>query len=180
MTKVTLNPILPEHDKILFNWRNDYRIYSWCRQNDLLDWNNHLDWFDNLGNDKTIKMYSIYIGKIIVGVCGFTDINLINQRAEFSLYIGPEFRFKGYAKEALNCLLFEGFSKYPFQTIWGESFDKNPAIKIFTNLGFKQDGIRRDFYFRNGRFIDAHLFSIKRSEYYDRSIASDNCITIRS
>jgi tryptophan synthase alpha chain len=38
----------------------------------------------------------------------------------------------------------------------------NQQISYFERIGFKKEGIRRDFYFKNGKFIDAFLVSIKR------------------
>jgi len=174
---ILLKPILPCHKELLFNWRNDPDIFYWCRQNDLLDWNTHCAWFDKLGLDKSIKMYLIETeNKIPIGVCGLTDIDLINQRAEFSLYIAKEFQSRGYGKLALITLIKNSFDGYPLNNIWGESFENNPAIEMFKKLGLKLEGIREEFYFKNGKFIDAHLFSIKRYDY-DRIALINNSHT---
>lgn len=176
MVTVKLGPLLKEYSAQLFTWRNDESIFKWCRQVDLLTEIGHEKWMQSHQLDKTIKMYSIidtnYAGKKdnwnttgLVGVCGLTDIDLINQRAEFSLYIGPEFQKKGYAKAALKLLLEIGFSRYPLKTIWGETFEKNPAYNMFLTIGFKPDGTRRSFYFKDGHHIDAHLVSITREEF---------------
>lgn len=168
MPSVKLNPILPQHKELLFNWRNEYETYKWCRQNDILDWNNHQKWFDNLGHDKSMKMYLIGIYENNVGVCGLTNIDLVNRRAEFSLYIANEFKNSGVGTMALIELFHKGFENYGLNIIWGETFGNNPACKIFEKLGMKLEGIRRQFYFRDGKFIDAKLYSITRDEFNDR------------
>lgn len=163
--KVRLDTITSEHFDLLRAWRNSPEIFQWCRQNDLLTEAKHASWMHNHPKDDRIKMYIIKnIMKEPVGVCGLTDIDLVNQRAEFSLYIGPEFHKSGYGRDALKLLLFHSFRAYPLNIIWGESFDGNPAIKMFESIGFKREGIRRDFYYRNGFHIDAILFSIKKDE----------------
>lgn len=148
----------------LLVWRNNPRIFKWCRQNDLIDEAQHSKWFDSHADDKSIKMYAIHDEAQTVGVCGLTSIDLVNQRAEFSLYIAPEHHGRGLGERGLKLLLWHGFNAYPLNIIWGESFDGNRAIDTFKRVGFKQEGVRRDFYFRDGKFIDAHLFSIKRDE----------------
>lgn len=166
-----LSPIIPQlHKELLFAWRNSPLIYKWCRQNDLLDYHNHENWINNLGKDKSIKMYMIVENNDFIGVCGITDIDLINQRAEFSLYIAPEFQGKKYSMPALLLLFKHAFDSYPLNVIWGETFEGNRAAKIFSSIGMHLEGIRRDFYFRDNKFIDAHLFSIKRKEFYDRHV----------
>jgi RimJ/RimL family protein N-acetyltransferase len=148
-----------------FIWRNDYSIWKWCRQNDALDSNKHIKWYEKISSDPSIEMYGIFSGPLLLGVCGLTDIDRINQRAEFSLYIAPECQGKGYAKPALKTLLAHGFMNQNINTIWGETFDGNHAYKMFIDLGMQYEGTRRNFYYKEGRFIDAHLVSITKEEF---------------
>lgn len=132
-------------------------------------------WFEKQAKDTSIRMYKIAISfeekkekttkTAMVGVCGLTSLDMMNRRAEFSLYIGPEFQGKGFGKKALSCLLTQGFKNLGLQVIWGEVFKGNPALRMFDDIGFKREGIRRDFYFRDGTYIDAHLVSMKASEW---------------
>ncbi len=149
-------------------WRNNYKIWKWCRQNDELIYDNHLEWFDKIRKDPTIKMYSILdLDETYVGVCGLTDIDRVNQRAEFSLYIAPDFQRSGYATSALRTLLSHGFMNQNLNVIWGETFEGNPAYDLFLKIGMKHEGTRRQFYFKEGKHIDAHLISMTRSEFME-------------
>lgn len=151
-------------------WRNDERVYKWCRQREPLTQEQHLSWFKSLhGNDK-IKMYAIELmdengSENLVGVCGLTDIDWINRRAEFSLYIGPEYWKKGLGEISLRLLLDKAFKTHNLNSVWGESFDDNPATKMFKKVGFEFEGVRREFYYRDGKYINASLWSILKSEY---------------
>lgn len=166
--KVKLGPFntsAPEFTQA-WKWRNDERIWKWCRQRTVLSWDQHEKWGKGLINESSIKMFCIYdINDVFVGVCGFTDIDNVNRRAEFSLYIGPQFQGKGFAKDALSALFGHGFHDLGFNSIWGETFDGNPAIELFYKLGMKLEGTRRQFYFRSGKFIDCHLVGITRAEW---------------
>lgn len=159
---------MEDHLQNMFLWRNDESVRKWCRQNDLIDMNHHQNWFMRQSQDPTIKMYAVHLsdalGGSFIGVCGFTSIDLINRRAEFSLYIDPKQQSRGYGEDALKLLCQHGFDSYGFRIIWGESFDKNPAIAMFEKLGFKKEGTRRAFYLRNGAHVDAHIYSVKNSE----------------
>ena len=101
-----------------------------------------------------------------VGVCGLTDIDWINRRAEFSLYVAPEQHRKGLGHRALNLLFAEGFGTLNLNLIWGETFKGNPAAIMFLKAGMKKEGTRREFYYRNGIYTDAILYSIRRDEFY--------------
>ncbi len=160
----------------LRTWRNNHKIWQWCRQDDVISDIDQERWFERQSSDPTIRMYVITIRvdthKTQVGVCGFTSIDQLNRRAEFSLYIGPEHQQRGFGREALKVLLQHGFLNLGLEQIWGESFEGNPAMKIFDELGFSRDGVRRDFYFKDGHFVNAHLFSILRPEWISSLSAS--------
>lgn len=167
--KVSLRAVAEEDFEPMFTWRNDPKIWRWTRQNDLLTKLAHLEWFEKLGSDPKIKMYVIEtLSKGVaasVGVCGLTDIDYMNRRAEFSLYISPDFWGDKLGEKSLKTLFTHGFKNLGLNLIWGESFDGNPAIPMFSRLGMVNEGTRRDFYFRDGKHIDAHLFSVRASEW---------------
>lgn len=163
---------LPDDCDRTYRWRNDRAIYQWCRQADVLHEHSHQRWFIDQSNNKSLSMYGIYVTSddiperlCLVGVCGLTSIDHLNRRAEFSLYIGPGFHHHGYGEAALRELIKKGFLNYGLNSIWGETFEGNPAMKMFERVGFKKEGTRREFYMREGKFIDCHLVSILRSEY---------------
>lgn len=163
---VTFDSLQREDMHQLRVWRNDYSIRKWTRQNDLISEIDQLKWYEAQNADPRIKMYSILDSAYhLIGVCGLTSLDLVNRNAEFSLYIAPAFQRQGHGKKALQTLLCHGFNTHGLQVIWGETFEHNPAAKVFVDVGLKKEGTRRSFYFRDGRFIDAHIYSILREEW---------------
>ena len=147
-------------------WRNERCVWEWCRQNTLISEAAHQRWLERIETDPTIKMFGIH-NEILehIGVCGLTSIDRVNQTAEFSLYIAPHEWKKGYGKDALKTLITHGFNDLNLNRIWGETYDGNPALKMFLSLGMKHEGTSRQAYFRNGRFIDCHRVAVLRSEW---------------
>lgn len=163
-------------------WRNHPDIRRWCRQHTLISISHHERWLKRIEEDPSIKMFGIVavqtanshpeyddgIGsvhtQIPVGVCGLTSIDRLNQKAEFSLYIAPGQHSKGYGEAALRRLCDHGFKDMNLNRIWGEVFDGNPAMKTFERVGFKLEGIQRQSYFRDGKFIDSLIISRLRTE----------------
>ena len=150
--------------------RNDPRVYRWCRQNNLITDLQQEEWIKKISFDPSIRMYTIWThhstshGVELVGVCGLTSIDLINKRAEFSCYIDPDHQKKGFAKDALKALFKYGFEEMNLNIIWGETFSDNHAQHLFEKMGMVKEGVRRDFYFKAGKYCDAILYSIKRTE----------------
>lgn len=151
-------------------WRNDPRIWRWCRQNSLISNHDQDAWFKRQAQDPSIQMFMIFKDQTPekehagIGACGLTSIDHVNSRAEFSLYIAPDEQRKGFARAALKTLLRHGFDNLNLHLIWGETFDGNPAAKMFEQIGFVKEGTRREFYFKEGKYIDAHLYSVKKEE----------------
>jgi RimJ/RimL family protein N-acetyltransferase len=153
-------------------WRNSPAIYKWCRQYEPLNSWSHEGWLDSLCDRQDVKMYGIWdrehMGASPVGVCGLTSIDLINRHAEFSVYVGPEHHGNAHGKNALKTLCAHGFLALGLVHIFGETFDGNPAARAFEAVGFVREGTRRGFYFRQGKYIDAHIYSVLAGEFRTR------------
>lgn len=153
-------------DEVLaFHWRNDPQIYKWCRQFEPLSYDKHMAWAKSLKDRADVRMFGVYVGGACVGTAGLTSINSINGSAEFSLYIGPEHQENGYGAKALQTLVDYGFKVLRLHHIFGESFAGNPALRMFEQIGFVREGTRRQYYFREGKYIDAHVFSVLSTEW---------------
>jgi len=169
---VALVPLDSKFADLIRGWRNHPAISRWCRQNNLITDMDQAEWLRKQNGDPRIRMYLIWAktdeAENPVGVCGLTDIDLVSRRAEFSLYIAPGMHGRGLGKAALGLLFDKGFDDLGLNVIWGETFDGNPAMRCWDRLGLVKEGTRRDFYFKEGRFVDAHLVSVKADEWRKR------------
>lgn len=171
--EVKLDYISWEIAKDLNRWRNLPEIRDWCRQHSLIDDDSQRKWYEWQSSDPNTEMFVICVDKPdvedefdIVGVCGLTSIDWVHRRAEFSCYVFPNQQRKGYANSALHVLFDHAFDDLNLNLIWGETFAGNPALDFFIDvLGMKEEGIRRQFYYKKGKYIDAHMLSITREEW---------------
>lgn len=164
---VRLGGLRGEDSSKLLQWRNSPSIYRWTRQSDVLTETRHNDWFYGEKERDDIKMYGVYHGaeNKLVGVCGLTSIDTVARSAEFSLYIAPENQGAGLGKKALSTLLSHAFKTLNLHSVWGESLEGNPAMHIFRKLGFSEDGVQRDCYYKDGKYLNAHIFTILGDEW---------------
>lgn len=175
---VALGPIDRVHKDRMRAWRNDMRVYSWCRQNDLISDFQQDRWMEAQSQDGSQHMYSVLVNTgashEFCGVAGLTNIDWANRRAEFSLYIAPSMHRKGLGQKALMTLVTHAFLNLGLHVVWGETFAENPALRMFKRVGFQEEGIRRDFYFKKGRFIHAHLVSMTEAEWRIKYMSSSS------
>ena len=105
--------------------------------------------------------------KRLIGVTGFEDISWNNGTALIYIGIGGEkHRGCGYGKEALKLTIEFGFEELNFHRIQLTVLEYNePAIKLYEKLGFKREGVYREFIHRDGKRYDMYLYGILRSEW---------------
>ena len=169
---IRLTYICEEVSHELNKYRNDENVRRWCRQHSLINDEQQADWYLWQARDPNTRMFEIVARDQntspfkVVGICGLTSIDWVHRRAEFSCYVFPDHRLNGYCKEALILLFNYGFRELNLHSIWGETFQDNPAYHLFVDvLGMTPEGTRREFYYKNGKYIDCHLLSILRSEW---------------
>ncbi len=169
--ELSFRRIVANDDGFVRDCRNDPRIYKWCRQNEPLHPEQRKAWFTNQQVDQTLSMYAFESERLSpLGVCGLTSIDRINSRAEVSLYVDPNKHRQGIGFQAAKLLIDRAFNVHNLNSIWGEAFEGSPAIGLFKKCGFKEEGRRRQFYFREGKYVDAILFSLNRSDLADRDL----------
>ncbi len=164
------------HDNDLidaFRMRNDARLWRWFRQPRPLSWAEHVHWFSSLAGDQQNIMFAITDLDYLKGVCGLTSIDRINQHAEISLYIACKDWRKGIGSQALGFLFEHAFLRENLNHLWIEAYEGSPAIPFVQTLGMMPCGVRPKFYFREGKFVDAHLFSITRDQWNESRFSRD-------
>lgn len=146
-------------------WRNNKSINDWTRQNGLISDMDMIRWRKKIDEDPSIEMFGVLYNGQNVGTCGLTGISPVHGSAEFSLLIDPSHRGVGLGTWTLKKLIAYGFDHLRLHCIWGETFEKNPAKRIFVRLGFQEEGKLRSRYFKNGKYTDTHILSILRPEF---------------
>jgi len=103
----------------------------------------------------------------LIGWCGFHTCYLPHKRAEIGYEIyDAQKRGKGLMKEAMIRIIQYGFETMQLNRI--EALigpDNIPSIRLIRSLGFKEEGIMRENYFKNNGFEDSIIFSMLESEY---------------
>lgn len=150
-------------------WRNEPEIYDWCRQVGLIDEKHHEGWLNSVMGSQRDQMFSIVAGKNYVGVCGLTSISFIHRTAELSYYCAVSHQQevgRDFGKSVLKTLCAYAFNGLGMNRVWGDSFEGNiVALSNLSDLGFKRDGILRQSYYKNGKYINSVVQSLLRSEY---------------
>lgn len=118
-------------------------------------------------HDKYIFAIRVKNDETLIGVTGFENILWNNGTAVIYIGIGEQsFRGKGLGKEALALAIQFGFQELNLYRIQLNVLSYNTsALKLYESLGFKREGVYREFIHRDGIRFDMYLYGILRSEW---------------
>lgn len=126
-------------------------------------------WFVNLCHDLSKIVLSVQLleNEKHVGNSGFYDIDYLHRRAELWMLIGDKTCWgKGYGRQIVQLMLSYGFDSLNLNRIFLHVRHDHPrAVKLYENAGFKTEGVLREQYFMQGKYINVLVMSILRSDY---------------
>jgi ribosomal-protein-alanine N-acetyltransferase len=101
----------------------------------------------------------------LIGTCGFHKWDKRHFRAETGYDLSPDYWGRGIMAEALRVVIKNGFETMGLHRIDALVYVKNlRSVKLLDKLGFKREGILRDYFFLNGRFYDHYLMSLIKAD----------------
>jgi RimJ/RimL family protein N-acetyltransferase len=106
-------------------------------------------------------------GEDLIGYCDLDGIIWSQQTSWLSIGIGdPAQRGKGYGAEAMRLLLRFAFDELNLRRVQLTVFSYNePAIRLYEKLGFRREGVFREFLQRDGQLHDMLLYGLLRREW---------------
>ena len=180
---IVLQEIMPESIEQLRCWRNDPELRQYFREWKDITPDQQTKWYRERGNntDPQHVYFQIMLKdqmalaendaikqRQLIGCCGVLNINWRIRTGELSIFLGPAFHGLGLGRETLELLTRYAFEECNLHKFWGECYDSNDAIKLYTGVGFKIDGTIRDSWFHNGKYGGSYIFSILENEWREK------------
>ena len=156
-------------------------IYEYSRLGEstkYLLWYPHLSIKDTKRNVKRLlkkyKKGSLYDYAVVlkdngkmIGTCGFSRIEPLDDKAEIGYVINPSFQKNGYATEAVRRLIRFGFEELGLERIEARYIIGNDAsCELMKRVNMTYEGVLRHAVLAKGKHRDVGVFSILSNEYY--------------
>ena len=101
----------------------------------------------------------------LIGTIGFHAISPKNRRAEIGYELNQSYWGKGLAKEAILKVVEYGFEEMELKRIGAVVFLENESSnELLLKLGFRKEGILRDYMIQNGLSYDTNVYSLLAPE----------------
>ena len=103
----------------------------------------------------------------LIGLVSLEGILWAHGVAWLGIGIGDRARWgQGYGREAMELILRYGFDELNLHRIQLTVFEYNDrAIALYEKLGFRREGVYREFMQREGRRYDMYLYGLLRREW---------------
>lgn len=113
------------------------------------------------------KQFSIFYKNELVGLVGFKDTDLNNQRTEIGYWLSQKAQKKGIMTSSVEALIDYAFNKKGINRIQIRVAIRNiPSRSIPERLGFSLEGIERDGELLvDNQFTDIAVYSLLKREY---------------
>jgi UDP-4-amino-4,6-dideoxy-N-acetyl-beta-L-altrosamine N-acetyltransferase len=151
---VKLRPIEECDTPNILKWRNSEIVKSNLFGSAELCEETHKNWLTNHVAAGKCVQFIIHAEDTPIGTIFLKNIDRENSKAEFGIFIGEkEAHGKGYGTIAAKLITDFGFRDLALNKIYLLVFEDNKgAIKSYKKVGFTEEGLLRQEYYKNGRF----------------------------
>ncbi|MDF2787095.1 MAG: acetyltransferase [Neobacillus sp.] len=127
-----------------------------------------IDMFQKNFYEKRSMRWGIVLKKNnkFIGTLGLNGLQLKNKKAEIGYEIHPSYWRKGYTSEAINEVLRYSYLELELNRIGAVVYLENEASSnLLEKLGFKKEGVLRDYLFQNNSYHTTSMFSLLKREW---------------
>lgn len=103
-----------------------------------------------------------------VGIATLVDIDWKNRHALHGIKLcNKRFRTKGIGTDAVMAIMRYAFDELGLHRLDGSWFDMNVASsKLYTKCGWKVEGRKREYVYKNGEWRDLNIVGVTAQDYY--------------
>lgn len=147
----------PEIEKLVCGWA--YPISK----------SQQIDWYEKtLNENKILRFVAETEEHGVIGVADIRDIDWKNRVAFHGIKIGnSKIRGKGYGKDIVFTIMKYAFEELNLNRLDGAILDYNEGSKklYLEKCGWKVEGVRRKYIFKNNKYNDMLVVGILKEEY---------------
>ena len=125
-------------------------------------------WFENNYNSQNFRFIIETKDEGAIGVATLLDIDWKNRMAQHGIKLAQkDIRGKGYGTDTVMAIMRYAFDELGLNRLNGSWFPENIASKtMYMKCGWKEEGVRRNYIYKHGKYRDLVETGILASDYY--------------
>ncbi|QWK19042.1 MAG: UDP-4-amino-4,6-dideoxy-N-acetyl-beta-L-altrosamine N-acetyltransferase [Hydrogenobacter thermophilus] len=156
----------PDELELVRTWRNHPEVRKWMYNDQEISKEEHFRFVERLKEDSKNFYYLAVKDNAYMGVVNLVRADLRNRNAYFGIYANPENRIQGTGFILGKALLKLAFEIALLHTLRLEVLENNiKALNLYRKLGFKEEGILREFVLKEGKWFDVIVMGMTEEEY---------------
>lgn len=168
--KTVLRPVNVEHDlPYCTKWINDEYVIRFLKAISPTTEAREREYLEGIGKDPNNIVYAIETleDAKFIGMMGLHRIDWIGRMATTGSIIGDkDYWGKGYGTDAKMLLLNHAFNRLDLRRINSSTIAYNKrSAGCLLKCGYKQEGVRKGYYYRDGKHWDQYLFRVFKPEF---------------
>lgn len=172
-SKVTLRPVIKSDAEYMTKWMSDAEVTRYITPYLPITEMAEEKYVEGLSLNASGSIAYFMIDAIEppqnkpIGAIELGDINTNNHSGSFGIAIGEkDYWSKGYGTEATELIIRYGFEQLNLHRISSVVFSFNErSLRLHRKVGFIQEAIRREAWYRNGEYHDEVLFGLLRKDW---------------
>lgn len=132
-------------------------------------------WFESHYNDQNNFRFIIETPEDgAIGIATLTDIDWKNRHATHGIKLfKKEVRTKGIGTDTVMAIMRYAFDELQLNRLNGSWFDDNlPSKNMYMKCGWKEEGVKREYVFKRGKYRDLTIVGVLAKDYY--TLIEDN------
>ena len=165
--RIYLSPVCADDADIYIRWMNETVARNFGQYPLVVSSKNDLKWLYEPPSDMQRYAMVLFDGDVMIGSISIHNIDHLNRNAFIGIFIGEEeHRNKGYGAEAIQLILAYGFKTLNLHNVMLSVHEDNfEGIACYKKVGFREVGRRREWLFKNGKYIDIIYMDMLECEF---------------
>lgn len=169
--KIKLRALEPEDLDFLYKWENDTKF--WKEGNNINPYSKYAlkCYIENPQSIYEQKQLRMMIeekdSSSVVGCVDLFNLDIHNLRVGIGILIDERFSNKGFATQAIGLSCQYAFDFLHLHQVYCHIAANNFAsVKVFEKVGFKKNGILKDWLLIENNFVDTHIYTLLNNKHF--------------
>ncbi|MBR3525439.1 MAG: GNAT family N-acetyltransferase [Lachnospiraceae bacterium] len=162
--QVYLRSITYEDTDMIVRWRNQENVIRYFFYRGEFTRESHERWMKERVETGEVVQLIVHLKEDDrpVGCTYLRDIDRVNRKAEYGVFIGEEdCRGRGIGKEILSLNIDLAFNALKLHRLYARVREDNyPSLYSFLHCGFEKEALLRDTLFCDGKFINVVILGL--------------------
>lgn len=169
MFGASLRDIAVDDLEKIFVWRNKEHIRSVMFNQDVILWDQHIGWYNQL-IDSQYKISKIFsVNHVDLGVLNINEIDRHSNKCSWGFYVGEKKAPKGTGLLLGYTSLEFIFNEIKIRKLCAEVIESNKiSCNFHEKLGFKLEGILRKHIKRKATYENVYVYSLFVEEWEEK------------